>query len=317
MVPKKTTILQNEMIAPLLFLLGTAALLAASTNIAKLSSNMGFHPVTLLVWSIVGATIVLTALSAIQRQLPRLTPHLAEYFIVSAIIGVAAPNLILFAAVPKVGVSFVSLSLAFPPLFTYIGAVALKMETVSLIRSLGVALALAGAVFLATLQLSAPDAPVSWIVATLFVPVILAAGNIYRSRRWPKGVKPSALVPGTLMVSSLSLLLAGAFTELPLHVPATLTPWLLICVQTAILAVQYLLFFQLQKRGGPVASLSQFTGVCSRSHGRPRSYPAVKRAAAGWNIYRRYFHCTWYLPGYPRRCAATPFKNVGRSIAAH
>jgi drug/metabolite transporter (DMT)-like permease len=179
--------------------------------------------------------------------------RLVEYTVVSSLVGVMGPNLILFSAVPRVGASFVALSLAFPPLFTYVGAIALRMERYRHSRAIGVVLALAGAAFLAAIRLSAPDANVFWLAATISVPVILAVGNIYRTRRWPKGAKPHELAPAMLISSSILLVSLGLLADLPLHVSLHQTePILLIVAQTMVFSFQYLLFFKLQALGGPV-----------------------------------------------------------------
>ncbi len=256
----------NPKLLPLLYLLGTGALIAVSTNLAKYSSRVGLDSVTLLIWSTVGVTVVITTLLGVQQQLPKITPRLIEYSLVSAVIGGIIPNLILFAAPPRVGASFVVLCLAFPPLFTYIGAMALKMERYSHRRFAGVVLALSGATLLAALRLSAPNANMSWIVATLLLPILLAVGNIYRTKRWPANIQPAALVPGILIISSIAYLLLGASGAAPLQLPDVFTSGMLIGAQTVTFTFQYLFFFQLQKRGGPVylsllGSITAIVGV--------------------------------------------------------
>jgi drug/metabolite transporter (DMT)-like permease len=256
----------NPKLLPLLYLLGTGTLIAVSTNLAKFSSRVGLDSVTLLIWSTVGVTVVITTLLGVQKKLPKITPRLIEYSLVSAAIGGIIPNLILFAAPPRVGASFVVLCLAFPPLFTYVGAMVLKMERYNHRRFAGVVLALSGATLLAALRLTAPNANMFWIVATLLLPVLLAVGNIYRTKRWPANIQPAALVPGILIISSIAYLLLGASGAASLRLPDAFTSGMLIGVQTVIFAFQYLFFFQLQKRGGPVylsllGSITAIVGV--------------------------------------------------------
>jgi drug/metabolite transporter (DMT)-like permease len=247
---------------PLASLLGAGAVLGISTNLAKLATGAGLDPLAFLAWSVVGATVVLTGVGAVRHRLPPLNAHTTEYFVVAGLIGLAAPNLLSFAAVPHVGAGFVALSIAFPPLFTYIGALLLGMERFRLRRAAGVALALGGAVLLTVLKLSEPDVEAFWVVVTLSAPVLLAGGNIYRTARWPEGVAPDELAPGMLAASGLMLLAVGAIVGaflgkgaagLSLAVPmGRATPVLLILAQTAVFSVLYLLYFVLQKTGGPV-----------------------------------------------------------------
>ncbi len=248
------------MIPPAL-LLATGALLGVSTNLAKLAADAGLDPLAFLTWSVVGATVVLVSVSAARRRLPPLSARTTEYFVVSGLISVAVPNLLFFAAVPRVGAGFVALAIAFPPLFTYLGALLLGMERFQARRATGVVLALGGAVLLAVFKLSDPDANPLWVAATLLGPVFLAVGNIYRTARWPEGAAPDELAPGMLTASGLMLLavgvVAGAFPGISdrfsLTVPIDhVAPTLLILAQVVTFSVQYLLFFILQKRGGPV-----------------------------------------------------------------
>jgi len=254
----------------LAYLVATGALLAVATNMAKLASDAGLPALPFLIWSVGGAALLLCLVVAFGSGLPRLDARKAEYFVLAGLVSVAAPNLLLFAAVPHVGAGFAALAIAFPPLFTYamalaLGmerfsalratgvAVALGMERFSAMRAAGVAVALGGAVLLAVYKFATPDASMVWIIATLTAPVILAIGNIYRTLRWPDDTQPEQLAPGMLIASVLLLLifagLSGTGGPLPWQVPASLP---IVGAQILVFALQYHLFFVLQKLGGPV-----------------------------------------------------------------
>lgn len=246
---------------PLALLLATGTLLGVSTNLAKLAGDADLAPLAFLTWSVGGAALILGGIEALRGRLPSLDARTLEYFVVAGLVGVAAPNLLFFAAVPRIGAGFVALAIAFPPLFTYLGALLLGMEWFQARRAAGVALALGGAAVLAVYKLAAPDANVFWISAVLVGPVLLAIGNIYRTARWPKGAKPDELAPGMLAASALMLLAAGmlawavpgAPSDFSLAVPMDrAAPTLIILAQVATFSVQFLLFFILQERGGPV-----------------------------------------------------------------
>lgn len=238
---------------PVVLLIATGAMLGATTNLAKLAGEAGLPPLAFLAWSIAGAAIILTLVGAVRGKLPSINARTIEYFLVAAFVTVAGSNLIFFSAVPQVGASFVALAIAFPPLLTYLGALALRIERFDAIRAGGVALALAGAVVLAVFQLSAPEASVFWIVLTMCGPVLLAIGNLYRTLRWPEGEDADALAPGMLVAAAAMLLAAGALPNFTLALPmGELEPYLLVAVQIALFAGQFLLLFALQKSGGPV-----------------------------------------------------------------
>jgi drug/metabolite transporter (DMT)-like permease len=183
---------------PLTSLLGAGTVLGLSTNLAKLADGAGLGPLAFLAWSVVGAAIVLTGIGTVRHRLPPLDARTTEYFVVAGLIGLAAPNLLSFAAVSHLGAGFVALSITFSPLFTYLGALFLGIEQFRFRRAEGVVLALGGAVLLGVLKLSEPDVGGFWLVATFSAPVLL------------------------------------------------------ILAQTAVFSVMYLLYFVLQKHGGPV-----------------------------------------------------------------
>ncbi|MBC7942242.1 MAG: DMT family transporter [Chitinophagaceae bacterium] len=238
---------------PFACLLVTGALLGVSTNLAKLAGMHGLSALPFLAWSLLGAALILGGTAAVRHRWPPLSRRTAEYFVVSALLSVAGPQLLFFTAIPHVGASFVALAIALPPLFTYLGVLVLGMERFSIGRAAGVAFALAGAGLLAIMKLDTPDAETSWVLATLAGPLLLAAGNIYRSLRWPENTPLDALAPGMLAAAALGLLLVGVVPGFSLAVSFdSAVPVLLIAAQTAAFALQYFLFFILQERGGPV-----------------------------------------------------------------
>lgn len=242
-----------DRLVPLLILLVTGALLGLSTTLAKLAVGVGLAALPFLLWSVLGSGLVLLAVAAARGNLPRLDRRTLEYFVLAALVSVAAPNLVFFSAIPHVGAGFVALTIAIPPLLTYVGAVLLRLERLKAGRAAGVVLALAGAAAIAIPKFNAPDTAASWVALTLLGPVFLAMGNLYRTLRWPPGARPDALAPGMLLAAAALLLGFAPLAGLPLAVPLDRwEPPALVLAQTAVFALQYLLFFVLQKRGGPV-----------------------------------------------------------------
>jgi len=240
-------------LVPLLLLMATGSLLGLSMILAKLAIGAGLSPLSFLTWSVAGAALALTAINFSSGNVCAINRRNVEYFVLAALLSVALPNLIFFSAIPHVGASFAALGVAFPPLYTYVGALLFRMERFHASRAAGVVLALSGAVYLAVLKLNVPDAPTIWIAATLFAPVILAAGNIYRSLRWPPGAKPDQLAPG--MLAAGAFMLAGI--SLASGTPLALSldngfALLLLVLQAGAFCIQFILYFMLQQRGGPI-----------------------------------------------------------------
>ncbi|WP_026352114.1 DMT family transporter [Yoonia vestfoldensis] len=236
----------------LIYLLFTGSMLGTSTILAKLSSNAGINPVAFLTWSILSAAALLFVTGTLRGVRFHLGDGRIGYFVVAGLVTVAAPNLIIFTAAPVVGAGFVALSIAFPPLLTYLGALLLRIERFDLVRAFGVALALFGAIWLALGKMDEADASLAWIGLTLLIPVFLAIGNIYRSLRWPAGAQPEELAPGMLAAAGGILLAVGLTTGQSLTIPAAPSAWLLLMVQSVTFTCQFFVFFMLQRVGGPV-----------------------------------------------------------------
>lgn len=240
-------------LVPLLCLLSGGSLLGIKVNLVKTADDFGLSPLAFLTWSIIGATFVLLAVSAVRQNALPITKRTFEYYVVSGLVGVAGPSLLFFAAIPHIGASFVALITTSPPLLTYIGALALGLERFQTGRALGVAAALAGTAVLVVKQLSAPDGEPFWLVLVLIGPVLLATGNLYRTLRWPEGMSPSTLAPGMLVAAAIMLLGAGLLPGFSVAVPlGNVKAMILIAVQAFVFAGFYLFLFHLQKAGGPV-----------------------------------------------------------------
>lgn len=238
---------------PFSCLLVGGLLLGISTNIAKYAGDIGLTPLAFLFWSITGAAIILSVVALLRHEHPPLSTRGFEYYFVAALVSVAGSNLIFFSAIPHVGAGFVAMMIALPPLLTYLGALALRIERFNTMRAFGVAAALAGAGVLAVRKFSAPDASIFWILIALCGPVLLAIGNIYRTLRWPDKASPSALAPGMLIAAAIWLGMVSVLSDFSLAVPrGEVLPFALIAVQACIFAGQFLLLFLLQKTGGPV-----------------------------------------------------------------
>lgn len=244
---------KNTWLFPLLLLLSGGLLLGLSTNLAKVAGEAGLAPLAFLGWSISGAAVILLIVATLRRSPPPVNGRTLRYYAISALVSVAGSNFIFFSAIPHVGASFVAMIITLPPLLTYVGALALRVERFQAIRAAGVTAALVGAGVLAVSQLTAPDADIFWILVALAGPVLLAVGNLYRTLSWPAGVSAEALAPGMVAGAAIMLLLAGLLPGYSLAIPTDRSlPLILIIIQALIFAAQFQLLFLLQKTGGPV-----------------------------------------------------------------
>jgi drug/metabolite transporter (DMT)-like permease len=245
-------------LVPLFCLLVVGGSIGLTNNLAKLGTAYGLPPLALLFWSVLGAALLLVILAIGARRPPALNRRTQVYGLVSGLLLMALPTSIIYLAAPHVGSGFVSLSLAFVPLITYLLAVLLRIEGNRWVRLAGVFAGLAGALLLALSKSRAPDAEPIWIVATLAIPVTIAVGNIYRTLQWPPGAASLSLAPLMLAGAGLWLLpfaASGAGTVVTSGPGLALT-----AVQAAVFTLTYSLYFILQRIAGAVY-LSQIGSV--------------------------------------------------------
>lgn len=237
--------------------------LALSLIIAKLADQYGASRLSFLMLALTGAGLVLLFVTLVQKQAGPVTRRTVEYAFVSGLL-LALTNALAFLAIRHVGAGFISVSFAFPVLLTWVLAVMLGLESMRFLRLLGVVLALAGGLVLASGKASGSGASGVWILLVLAVPILLAVGNIYRTLCWPKGASPLFLASLMLLAGGLLLLpfalLFEYATVLPLLTSAKLL-WLLLA-EVAVFSILYFLFFVLQRMAGPVY-LSQIGTVAA------------------------------------------------------
>ncbi|MFI8735527.1 EamA family transporter [Ectopseudomonas toyotomiensis] len=243
-------------------LLAIGALMGLTSILVKLAGNIGWPAMAYLLWSLLGGGLLLLLFTWVRGERPGTSPGLLGYYLASGLLSIAVPNGLLFSSIGHVGAGFASMCLAFPPLITYLLALALRMEGLSRIRLLGICIGLAGSLLLALGKLNAGDSPTLWVLAALCVPVFLALGNIYRARYWPAGASPLSLAPGMLLGGALLLVPLGLFgVDFAPRLQSTAAVGLL-AVQMLLFAAVYALFFVLQNLAGTVF-LSQIGSVAA------------------------------------------------------
>ncbi len=263
-------------------LLFTGTMLAVTILISKLAAQAGAPMLWFLAVTLIMAGLIELALAARLGQLRDWRP-LLPYSVGSGFF-LAAPLAMGYLSVAHVGAGYVAMSFAFPILLTWVMARLMGLERASGKRLAGVILGLTGGVILASGKLGAEAGPAvtGWVLLATAIPLVLAAGNIYRSRFWPRGAQPVALAALMLLVGGALTLPFAIATE---SVPAAL--WqnpvlrLLVVLDVAVFVTQYVTYFMLQRLGGPVtlsligpvaALIGGFTAMVSLGETLPRGY---------------------------------------------
>lgn len=238
----------------LLLLLLNGSLIAGIYTLAKLARDDGLSPFGVLAWQLLVAAPVVTAIAAATARLPPLNRSTLRYAAIAGVLGISAPNLVTFAALAHVPAGVVGVIGALSPLFTYAIALAMRVEAPQRLRATGIALGLLGVMVLLLPRQGADGATaLSWAVLALAGPLLLAAGNLFRSLAWPVGLHPLSAASLMLLLQA-AVLVPGAALSGHLELPATDGAgglWTLLAAG-ALTTVFYLSAFELQKRAGPV-----------------------------------------------------------------
>jgi drug/metabolite transporter (DMT)-like permease len=231
----------------------TGGLLGLTLPFGKLATAAG---VSAMVWAFVisiGAGGVLLGALLSRGQRIRLTPHKLRYFFITAAVSYAAPNLLMFSAIPHLGAGYTGIMFTLSPVITLVFSILLGVRRPNMLGIIGIAVGFVGAVMVAVTRGEAGQpADLFWVAMGLLIPVSLAAGNIYRTIDWPEGTGPIELAVGSHLASAAMLLIGiltlqgggslGALGAVPLVVVA----------QVASASAMFAFFFRLQAVGGPV-----------------------------------------------------------------
>lgn len=269
--------------SPIGLLLVTGLLLGLTLPFGKVAVAAGVAP---SVWAFVlsfGAGATLLALRLVRGQPLRRDAARLRYFAIAAAISYALPNLILLSAIPHLGAGYTGIMYTLSPVITLLFSIAFGVRRPTALGIAGVLVGFAGALTVAwTRGEAGRPADVLWVVLALCIPVLLAAGNVYRTAAWPAGADPLELASGchlaaaallaAFVVVSGDLATVGLLAGLPLVVVA----------QVAAAAFMFGVFFRLQAVGGPVY-LSQIGYVGA----------AVGLASGTWFLGESYGPVTW------------------------
>lgn len=277
----------------------TGALLAATLLISGLAAQRDAPMLWFVVVVMAGAGVAQCALAAALGQL-RVTRRVLAYSVGAGAILVG-PMGLGYLAVGHVGAGFLSLTYAFPILLTWLMARLVGIERADPRRRLAVMLGVAGGVVLGAGKISGmPVGATGWAIAACLVPVVIAAGNIYRTKFWPAGAQP-VLLAGLMMLGGAAVALpVAALTEdaTPLWADPGLRR--LIWWDIAAFTVQYVTYFQLQRAGGPLmlsligsvaATLGAAVATLTMGERMPAGFwPASILTATGVGLMLRAWH---------------------------
>ncbi len=132
-----------------------------------------------------------------------------RYYICTAAISYALPNLLILSAIPRLGAGFTGIMYTLSPVMTLVISMGFGLRRPSGLGIAGIVTGFIGAIMVAMTrgEVGKPADPL-WIGLALLIPVLLAMGNVYRTLDWPKNADPTELAAGSHLAAAVMLLWA-------------------------------------------------------------------------------------------------------------
>lgn len=247
--------------SPALLLLAVGTLLGLNFPLGKLAQAAQVPAVLWAALISLGASSLLGAWLLLRRRPVVCDAQHARYFVITALVSYALPNLLVLAAIAHLGSGPTAMMFTLSPLFTALLSRLAGLRAPARLEYWGIAIGFGGALLVALARGEAGrPAAWLWVGVGLLIPLLLALGNVYRSLDWPPRADGTWLAVGSHGVAALLLLALCALTGAWRGLPALAgVPWLA-AAQVAAAVLMFPLFFRLQALGGPVL-LSQIGTV--------------------------------------------------------
>ena len=247
--------------SPALLLLAVGTLLGLNFPLGKLAQAAQVPAVLWAALISLGASSLLGAWLLLRRRPVVCDAQHARYFVITALVSYALPNLLVLVAMAHLGSGPTAMMFTLSPLFTALLSRLAGLRAPARLEYWGIAIGFGGALLVALARGEAGrPAAWLWVGVGLLIPLLLALGNVYRSLDWPPRADATWLAVGSHGVAALLLLALCALTGAWRGLPALAgVPWLA-AAQVAAAVLMFPLFFRLQALGGPVL-LSQIGTV--------------------------------------------------------
>ena len=247
--------------SPALLLLAVGTLLGLNFPLGKLAQAAQVPAVLWAALISLGASTLLGAWLLLRRRPVVWDAQHLRYFVITALVSYALPNLLVLAAMAHLGSGPTAMMFTLSPLFTALLSRLAGLRAPARLEYWGIAIGFGGALLVALARGEAGrPAAWLWVGVGLLIPLLLALGNVYRSLDWPPRADGTWLAVGSHGVAALLLLALCALTGAWRGLPALAgVPWLA-AAQVAAAVLMFPLFFRLQALGGPVL-LSQIGTV--------------------------------------------------------
>lgn len=183
------------------------SLVGAIFVIGKLLLGRGLSPLIVSLIQTGGASAVLLSVLAARGQRLSLTPADRRFYLVAGLIAVAGSALLGNWVLARIPAGIYTVVVTLSPMFTSLFNALAERRWPSATAMAGTALGLAGVLLVLVPRARSVEAEQALALGVAVgVPVLLAIGNVYRSRHWPSGLSAPMSTAGTMLVQALAVL---------------------------------------------------------------------------------------------------------------
>lgn len=239
---------------PLVMLVGLGALWGGNPTFSKALVTNDLSPAAVVFWQTFIAGVLLGGVCVFRGIRIPLTRRAITYYLVIGLMGIDVAYMTLVFVVRHVPVGYASVVVLLSPVLTYVIAVMVRLETVNLMRAIGIVIGFAGAGLLVFPQGSLPSPELLPIALLAFVtPVGYATANVYSEWGRPEGADNIALATATMFAAALGAAVVGAVdgTFHPIWAETGERELILLAYAVAT-GVAFLLFYKIVDSAGAV-----------------------------------------------------------------
>jgi len=192
----------------------TGSLTGMSFVLTKLLLGAGVGQISLAFVQLAGASALLLAALWFRKALPQMDGTQLRYFLTASLIALAAGPLLGAWVLGRIPAAIFTVVVTFSPMFTTLITALIERRLPPYKAMAGILLGLVGVLLVLLPRIRvAPDGEALALWLALGVPMLLAVGNVYRSRYWPPQLGAPAASAGGL--ATQGLLLAPALAGTP------------------------------------------------------------------------------------------------------
>lgn len=234
---------------PTALIIAIGALVGVSFTLSKFVAISDVTPQVALFWQLLVASLILFTITVTTGKRPSLRRRYLFYYLGAGILGISGPALIGYAVLGYVSTGFYSALVTLSPLFTFAITSLVEKRMLPAYRLIGILIGLAGISFATHSGFDLSGVAPRWIVIAMVGPLLLAMGNVFRSRAYPQDANPMALATGTLglqlLMIGLPVLASGQFSPGSSQGDGPIAAIIGIGLITAL---SYVLTFEVQRR---------------------------------------------------------------------